>query len=383
MAQRVYLHIGLPKTGTTSVQDTLWDNRRALAPTGVHYPGYIVEAHYHATIDLQRERYHEWLRPLSEGAWDRLVADIRAWPATSVVSCELLATATPKEIERALSSLDFAEVHVVCTARDLARQVPSAWQEYIKTGHTITLPELLRAVRTGEPAETSELFWDFQDLPQILRRWTSSLPPERVHVVTVPQAGPGVWPRFASVIGVEPDRITRRLRYNTSMGAVETELLRRLNGALEMEWQHYVAVVRDQLARDILSLRPGPRRITLPADDLLWLRKRAYQFVDEIRDAGYQVVGDLDELIPEEPVRDDGYSAPAEPEMLDVAVSVLARMLPRVPEQWPRQQRRLKETLVELSERNPQAMTLRQLFWKGKARAFSTRARSGRQAPPS
>ncbi|GDY30649.1 hypothetical protein [Gandjariella thermophila] len=378
MARRVYLHIGLPKTGTTSVQDTLWDNRHVLAPSGVYFPGYIVEAHYHAAIDLQNERYHEWLKPLSVRAWDRLVADIRAWPDTSVVSCELLATATSAEIERALSSLAFAEVHVICTARDLARQIPSAWQEYIKTGHTITLPELLQAVRTGEPAETSELFWDYQDLPQILRRWAANLPPERVHVVTVPQAGPGVWPRFASVIGVDPDRITRRLRYNTSMGAVETELLRRLNAALDMEWHHYAAVVKDQLARDILALRPDPHRITLPADDVLWLRKRAYQFVDEIREAGYHVVGDLDELVPEEPLHDNGFPAPADADMLDVAVSVLARMLPRVPHQWPRQPRRLKETLVELSERNPHAMTLRRLFWKGKARAFSARARARR-----
>jgi hypothetical protein len=380
MPRRVYLHIGLPKTGTTSVQDTLWDNQKVLAPAGVYFPGYIVEAHYHAAIDLQRERHHEWVEPLSEGAWDRLVEDIRSWPATSVVSCELLAAATSKEVERALSSLDFAEVHVVCTARDLARQVPSAWQEYVKTGHTTTLPELLRAVRTGEPAETSELFWDYQDLPQILRTWTSGLPPGRVHVVTVPQAGPGVWPRFASVIGVDADRITRRLHYNTSIGTVEAELLRRLNGALEMDWAQYSAVVRDQLARDILALRPDPRRITLPADDVLWLRKKAYQFVEEIREAGYHVVGDLDELIPEEPVHDNGFAAPTDAELLDLAVSMFARMLPRVPKQWPRQPRRLKQALVEISERHPHAMTLRQLFWKGKARAFSARARSGRPA---
>lgn len=382
MPRRVYLHIGLPKTGTTSVQDTLWDNRSVLAPAGVYFPGYIVEAHYHAAIDLQRDRYYDWLEPLSEGAWDRLVADIRAWPSTSVVSCELLATATSKEIERALSSLDFAEVHVVCTARDLARQVPSAWQEYVKTGHTTTLAELLRAVRTGEPAETSELFWDYQDVPRILRRWASCLPPDRVHVVTVPQAASGVWPRFASVLGVEPDLIARRLRYNTSLGTVEAELMRRLNGALEMDWHHYAAVVRDQLARDILALRPNPRRITLPADDVLWLRKRAYEFVDEIREAGYHVVGDLEDLVPEEPSHDNGFAAPTDTELLDLAVSMLGQMLPRVPKQWPRQPRRLKGTLVSLSERNSHAMTLRQLFWKGKARAFLARARSGRRALP-
>ena len=28
--KRLYLHIGLPKTGTTFLQTTMWENRRAL-----------------------------------------------------------------------------------------------------------------------------------------------------------------------------------------------------------------------------------------------------------------------------------------------------------------------------------------------------------------
>ena len=39
MAQRVFLHVGLPKTGTTYVQTVLWRNRAALAEQGLVYPG--------------------------------------------------------------------------------------------------------------------------------------------------------------------------------------------------------------------------------------------------------------------------------------------------------------------------------------------------------
>jgi hypothetical protein len=224
MPKRVYLHIGLPKTGTTAVQEMLWLNRDALTAAGVCYPGYLHTAHFLAAIDLQPQRYGDWLEPLSEGAWDRLAEHARSWPGTSVISCELLASATPEQVERALASLDFAEVHVVCTARDLARQIPSVWQENVKTGQTTTLPDLCAALRTGEPAEMSGLFWDYQDLTRILRTWAGSLPPERVHVVTVPHDGSGVWTRFASVLELDVSGLERAGGENSSLGATEVEL---------------------------------------------------------------------------------------------------------------------------------------------------------------
>ena len=39
MARRVYLHIGLPKTGTTYLQTLMWNNREVLAGQGVLLPG--------------------------------------------------------------------------------------------------------------------------------------------------------------------------------------------------------------------------------------------------------------------------------------------------------------------------------------------------------
>jgi hypothetical protein len=373
MSRRVYLHIGLPKTGTTAVQEMLWLNRDALAAAGVCYPGYVHTAHFLAAIDLQPQRYRDWLEPLSEGAWDRLAEHVRSWPGTSVISCELLATATPEQVERALASLDSAEVHVICTARDLARQIPSVWQENVKTGQATSFPDLCAALRTGEPAETSGLFWDYQDLTRILRTWTGSLPPERVHVVTVPHDGSGLWPRFASVLELDVSGLERAGGDNSSLGATEVELLRRLNLALDVDWPHYASVVKDQLATEVLARRPGPRRITIGVDDHPWVRKQAQQFVDEIREAGYHVVGDLADLLPFEEDLETGFPEPSDGELLDAAVDALARLVPRAPREWPRKPLTLKQILLDFSERNPPAMALRRLYWKGKSRISRVR----------
>jgi hypothetical protein len=330
-------------------------------------------AHFLAAIDLQPQRYRDWLEPLSEGAWDRLAEHVRSWPGTSVISCELLATATPEQVERALASLDFAEVHVICTARDLARQIPSVWQENVKTGQTTSFPDLCAAVRTGEPVETSGLFWDYQDLTRILRTWTASLPPERVHVVTVPHDGSGVWTRFTSLLELDVSGLERAGGDNSSLGGTEVELLRRLNLALDVDWPHYASVVKDQLATEVLAQRCGSRRITIGVDDHPWVRKQAQQFVDEIREAGYHVVGDLADLLPFEEDLENGFPEPSDGELLDAAVDALARLVPRVPREWPRKPLTLKQILLDFSERNPPAMALRRLYWKGKSRISRVR----------
>ncbi|KAA9166361.1 hypothetical protein FPZ12_002015 [Amycolatopsis acidicola] len=377
MPRRVYLHVGLPKTGTTLIQELLWHNRSTLAGAGVLYPGYVHAAQFHAALDLQPERYRDWHEPAAAGAWDRLAEHIRSWPGTSVVSCELLAPATSKQVRRVTEALAGLEVHVVCTARDLARQIPSVWQENVKTGQRGSLPELVHALRTGEPAETSGLFWDYQDLTQILRTWGAGLPPERVHVVTVPQAGPNVWPRFASVLGVRAamQPPSRDGADNVSLGAVETEFLRRLNGVVDVGWARYAAVVKDQVAQQVLAQRRDTRRITLPAEEYPWLRKQAQQFIDEIREARYDVVGDLADLLPAEPADAGGLPDPSPQELLDAAIDTVAALVPRLPEEWPPNPPGLKDTLVTLSERHPAVMAMRRGYWKGKARISWARRR--------
>ena len=42
-----------------------------------------------------------------------------------------------------MQDLSFAEVHVVCTARDLARQIPAVWQEDVKNRHVVTFADFV------------------------------------------------------------------------------------------------------------------------------------------------------------------------------------------------------------------------------------------------
>ena len=80
MARRVFLHVGLPKTGTTYLQTRMWEQRDRLSSLGFLYPGTMRMDHYRAWQDI-----HRGLQGRKDtGTWARLCREIAAtWPRRS------------------------------------------------------------------------------------------------------------------------------------------------------------------------------------------------------------------------------------------------------------------------------------------------------------
>src|SRR4029079_18926194 len=134
MSKRVLLHVGTPKTGTSYLQDVLYRNRLTLAAAGIHYPAHRFDAHFLAALDLMRLPWGG-LEAEAVGAWDKLAHRVRDYRGTSIISHEILATASRAQAGRALESLGHGqgtEVHLVLSVRDLVRQIPAEWQENVK-----------------------------------------------------------------------------------------------------------------------------------------------------------------------------------------------------------------------------------------------------------
>jgi hypothetical protein len=336
--QRVFLHIGSPKTGTTYLQEVLWSNRAALRESGVLYPGDRPDAHFHATLDLRELTWHGHKDPANSGSWDRLVTQVRTWPGTSIISHEMLGSAKPDAIKRAMQSLAGLEVHLVLTTRDLARQVPAVWQEDVKNCGRLTFGEFTRSLRGLDDSIDpffANTFWGYQDLPVVLRNWAADIPAERVHIVTVPRGGARdeLWQRFARTVGFDPARRPVEVEVkNPSMGIVETNILRRTNELLvgNMDWPVYQRLVKTTLAVNVLAARPDAVPLRLPAEDRDWVLQKSKEIVQALREADYQVTGDLDDLLPAtgtggpEPRHPDDVS---DAELLDGAIYAVAGLL--------------------------------------------------------
>ena len=305
---RVYLHIGEPKTGTTFLQHAIWGNRARLARQGILLPGYTRRDHSRASRDLRGaprmpgDPVDSW-----DGEWDVLARQALKSPVAAIISDELLGNCSQDRADRAVRSLEAAELHVVLTVRDFASLLPAEWQEAVKCRRTVRWEEWLGDVsRLGRTADRHENsgFWAAHDTLATLSRWSQHLPPDRIHVITMPRDGSpdALWHRFAAVVGIDSAKIDlSQARGNTSLGPAETEFLRRMNETLsdEMPDWYYTRYIKQILAHDVLTNQPRRARVTLPPDREEWAGQEAGTLIAALRDAKYHVCGDLDELLPQ------------------------------------------------------------------------------------
>ncbi len=350
----IYLHIGPPKTGTTYLQDVVWRNRQRLRRAGVSLPGSRSTDHFHAALDLRDIQFGGYDNPEAHGAWPRLVAETaRAGTAKALISHELLAGATPDEIARLARDLASHELHVICGARDLARQLPAVWQESLKNRRSRTFDAFLATtLRRAHHDRDVAVFWRGQDTVRTLERWSAVVSPDRIHVVTLPQSGAAapqpLWSRFAQALGIAPDGFDLDvLRSNPSLSQESAEVLRRLNQALpeDMSWPAYARLVKRRFAVRAQALQGGSR-LRLPIKHREELMVRSMEIRTGLARGGFDVIGELDDLIPV----DSAFTAETGPTpdmVTDAAVRLLAATITDVPHRRTIDTRERAKTLMD------------------------------------
>ena len=337
MSRQVYLHIGAPKTGTTYLQDRLMLNASTLASRGVHLPTsspFVSPGlfHFRAALDVLEQ---DWggAPGHAVGAWDTMMKRVHRLDGKVLVSHEIFAPARPERIERVMRDLGDSEVHIVYSVRDLGRQLPAAWQESIKQGRKWTFRRFLNRVERG-----STWFFHAFDLPNVLGKWSVGVPPERVHVVTVPQSAPLeankdlLWLRMCEAFAFPPEWAPRdSLRSNRSLGAAETEVIRQLNRRMDREARReakFDELIRQMLAQENLVNRASIP-VRLPPHRYDWAEEQAGTWVDWLKTSGVHVVGDVAELRPVRPDPDAQWRHPGRVRnklKLNAAVDALAAM---------------------------------------------------------
>jgi len=349
MARRVYIHVGLPKTGTTYVQQTLWESQQRLAEDGVLVPGNSHQAQRRAFWDLLGRRLRGVEQAKVPGAWQELVDTTRQWTGRQVLlSEEFLVNARPAHVRRIVRAFEPAEVHVVITVRDLARVIGSMWQQELSKGRTWAWSEFVAAVQDPEhgPTTAGVGFWLRQDLKKVLATWTTAVPPERVHVVVVPPAGSPstrILELFATATDIEASTLTPATKLgNPSVGVAETELLRRLNEGLagKLNERQYLHMI-NQAVKPVLRQRTTSTRIRLPESQRGWVTDRSNEMIETLKNGQYDIVGELGDLLPS----DDGNAGGdpdqvADKELAEAAIASLTATVEHYAAYWWRTKKR-------------------------------------------
>jgi hypothetical protein len=360
VTRRVCIHVGLPKTGTTYLQETLWLSQERLAEHGVLVPGANHQFQRFAFWDLMGRRLKGVDQTVVPGKWHELVAAARQWSGRQVLlSDEFLANARPAIVRRIVRAFEPAEVHVVVTVRDLGRVMGSMWQQNVASGHTWSWSEFVAAVRDPEegPVTASFAFWLRHDLKAVLSAWQSAVPPERIHIVVVPPAdatATRLLELFARAADLDVNTLTPAAkRANLSIGATEAALLRRLNLSLEgrLNERQYQYMI-NRVVRPALGENTAGSRIQLPESQRDWVMERSDEVIKLLENGPYDIVGELDDL---RPVLDG--AAVADPDnvsdrdLANSAVAVLSAAVEYHAQYWWRTRRGGKQAAAGRRER--------------------------------
>ena len=298
MAERVCVHIGVPKAGSTYLQGILWASQDDLRVDGILVPG-------HRGDHLALAHWTRGARGHDDAAAS-LLARVRRWPGTVILSSEWFAMADRDQVARFVDAFEGQRLDVVLTARSYWAAAPSAWQQTLKYGRSSSLLEFVAGMEPDtDRIEWEERWgWGTMDPAVVLPRWRTALPEDAVHLVTVPPPGSGpdlLWFRFAQACRIEPKHYgSLASPANSSLSAEAACLLRQLGpllrgpGSVDVpaEW------IRTYLSERLLASHRGSP-IELDPDSAELVRRRATTSYGALREARYHAVGDLNDLLHE------------------------------------------------------------------------------------
>ena len=171
-SKRVYLHVGVHRSGTPHIQAMLLRHRAALREAGVLYPG-AESRMFLAAVEVRGTQRAWGLRSRDvRGSWDALCREARRYDGATIISHDLLADAAPRQVIAAMTMLRELDVHVL--------------------------------VSTSEPESTRTL--------DAVRRWRHAVPMGNVHLLVAPKGPEGndtLWRELASTVGFDPVPVPR------------------------------------------------------------------------------------------------------------------------------------------------------------------------------
>jgi hypothetical protein len=325
VAQRLVVHIGPRKTGTTYLQRVLQLLSPALTSHGVLYPiDYRDQEDYNhvgAVTDLthneESKESNRWTGKDGSG-WTGLVSAIQGWDGTAIISAEMIGGLRPHAAQRLLDGLASPTIDVVITMRDLGRILPSSWQQHVRNTHTQAYKAYLkrRARERGTESpvqmqqawdsERHQTFWRSYAYGALVRRWQGLVGPDHVKIVTLPKPGAPstlLWDRFREALDAPglPETPPKLPAFIANVGSTRAEaiMLHALN--VEAKRRGWNRKTTNELQQRLLSggFLDRPDRgapLLLPTKFLRPVQGWADTDIDDVRTTGVAILGDLEDL---------------------------------------------------------------------------------------
>ncbi|HYO41958.1 MAG TPA: hypothetical protein VES19_02060 [Candidatus Limnocylindrales bacterium] len=298
------LHIGPPKTGTTSLQAAFWAARAEALAQGVRYAGRTRHSTRAVWAVTGRRSFDEGRAVPPMDHWTELLTEIREAPEPRVVlSSEGFAFASPAASGRILADLDPARTHVVLTLRPLGRLLASEWQEHAQSGLEVPYDAWLHNLFHEPSLPMTGSFWRRQRHDTLIERWAGPVGAGNVTVVVVDDRDHDALLRvFEALCGLRLGTLVAdRTTANRSLTLEEITAIRALRERWEAEGlssASFQRIVRMKVAAEMKTRVPAPDELRIVTPQ--WALDRAAEIADEIvtgiAASGVRVIGDLEVL---------------------------------------------------------------------------------------
>lgn len=301
------LHIGPPKTGTTTIQAAFHDAREASLAQGVRYAGRSQHSAIAVLAGTGRPSFKGDQVPPPPAKWRAFLKDIETAPEPRVViSSEFFADAEPAIIPRLVDELGRDRLHVVLTLRPLSRILPSQWQQFVKSGLSLSYDTWLDGI-FNKPDSTTPTFWRRHHHHELAALWAAEVGAKNVTVIVINDRDhEDVLRVLEGMTGLREGTLrTIDDHVNRSMTLPEAEAVRAFNIAFRAE-----GLSNDLLHRvmnfgtsDYMKARPPKPeepKVRTPQWALDRVAPLAREIVDGLASSGVRIVGDLERLASKE-----------------------------------------------------------------------------------
>lgn len=301
--QEIVLHIGPPKTASTTVQRRLAEQREGLAAEGID----VIVEHRDAAIELIGHDYLNRRRQRTTHAWKALQEAVQSANGNRVlISNEMFAWLNQTNAEELINVLGKNSLRVVFGIRLMENLVSSFWHEVIIRGGTCTLAEWIQEIRSvdghiGNLDDSALRFWHSEDAATLARRWAEVIGHDRVTCVVISERDPSITlGRFDEALGLSSTKILPVTRVeNKSSSQAHFDALVRFNRSVaRMGISNRYRLALARFAHEQLLTRHDLPRDTpwLSREDRAWCAQRQSRMVDELSALGINVVGDFRDL---------------------------------------------------------------------------------------
>lgn len=229
MPEKLFIHIGPHKTGTTYIQQTLSKHRDYLHSIGLHYPKIP------SPFNSHRIAHHTVVQWIKERNSSEIQAFIGALKGSTLLSSEEFSHLNRNQIKYFINQIPDTKIEIIYSKRRLGPLLVSRWQEYVKHGGTESWPLyfLSHILKDSKRNLINGVV--------TLTHWSNLLGKSNLHILDYEQCIAEdldiADALLQVVIGPDAPRVGTGKSINPSLDATNVEILRLVNLHLQSEGQ--------------------------------------------------------------------------------------------------------------------------------------------------